>query len=217
MILSFQAKGEWSFGISDCTSSVVSDNYLENIAVVAFGGSWNCEHKHAIGGCLDRDNRDSIQICINLNPGDNILVDTVNEEKYFTKANAIACIERENVALHALKDSLKSFGFLDSSSSSSSCCCGGVVDYSPGKPKEEIIISSSSSSSSSSSAYYSPEAKKEYSSRSSSSAYYSPETNEEYSSSSSTREESSSKSSNSSSSSSSYSCSMACGTVHYWK
>ena len=164
MILSFQAKGKWSFGISDCTRSVVSDNYLEDIAVVAFGGSWNCEHKHAIGGCLDRDNRDSIQICINLNPGVNILVDRVNEEKYFTIDNAIECIDRENVALDALKASLISFGFLDSSSSSSSSSSsrsssssssssgsGGVVDYSPAELKDSSSSSTSSSISSSSS------------------------------------------------------------------
>jgi len=96
-----------------------------------------------------------MQICINLNPGINIFVDKVNEKEYFTKANAISCIERENVALEALKVSLISFGFLDSSSSrssssSSSSGSGGVVDYSPAKLKDSSSRGSSNTSSTSS-------------------------------------------------------------------
>ncbi len=99
-----------------------------------------------------------MQICINLNPGINRKVDRVNKEKYFTIANAISCIERENVALEALKVSLISFGFLDSSSSrsssSSSSGSGGVVDYSPAELKDSSSSSSSTSSSISSSSSY---------------------------------------------------------------
>jgi len=84
LIISFQAKGIRSFDILDCDNSVVSNNYLEDIAVVAFGGSWNCKYKHAIGGSVDRDNRDSIQICINLNPGVNKFLDRDDETNYFT-------------------------------------------------------------------------------------------------------------------------------------
>ena len=39
----------WSFNILDCDNSAVSTNYLQHIDVVAFGGGWNCKHKHAIG------------------------------------------------------------------------------------------------------------------------------------------------------------------------
>ena len=62
LILSFQPKDMWSLDIFDCDNSVVSHNYLEDITVVAFVGGWNCKHKHAVGGSVDRDNRDSIQI-----------------------------------------------------------------------------------------------------------------------------------------------------------
>ena len=54
---------------------LVTNNYLQEIAVVAFGSGWNSKHKHVIGGSVDRDNKESIQICINLNPGVNKFVD----------------------------------------------------------------------------------------------------------------------------------------------
>ena len=119
LIISFQPEDMWSFNILDCDNSTVSTNYLQCIAVVAFGGGWNCKHKHAIGGSVDRDNRNSIQICINLNPGVNKILDR-DDENYFTVENATNCIQRENVALDALRDSLLISGFSNSSSSSSS-------------------------------------------------------------------------------------------------
>ena len=111
----------WSLDILDCdnSNSVVSNHYLEDISVFAFGGGWNCKHKHAVDGRVDRHSRDSIQICINLNPGINKFLDTVDEVNYFTSENAIECIERENRALYALQASLLCVGFIHSSSSSS--------------------------------------------------------------------------------------------------
>ena len=58
-----------TFEILDCDNSVVSNNYLEDITVVASGGGWNCKHKHAVDGSVDRHSR---EICLNLNPGINI-------------------------------------------------------------------------------------------------------------------------------------------------
>jgi len=121
-----------TFEILDCDNSVVSNNYLQDIAVVAFGGGWNYKHKHAIGGSVDRDNRNSIQICINLNPGVNKILDRYDKE-YFTIENAINCIQKEKKALDALRYSLSSSGFSSSSSNSSSnyvcqIACG-QVDY----------------------------------------------------------------------------------------
>ena len=49
LIISFQPEDMWSFNILDCDNSAVCTNYLQDIAVVAFGGGWNCKHKHAIG------------------------------------------------------------------------------------------------------------------------------------------------------------------------
>ena len=92
---------------------VVSNNYLEDITVVAYGGGWNCKHKHAVGGSVDRDNRDSIQICINLNPGVNKFLDRY-DKKYFTIDNARDFTQRENVALDFLRISWSSKGFRSS-------------------------------------------------------------------------------------------------------
>ena len=94
IIICFQAKGTWSFDIQENHNSVVSTNYLQDITVVAFGGGWNCQHKHTVGSSVDRDNRDSIQICINLNPGVNKFLDRDDEANYYTKKNAIDCIQR---------------------------------------------------------------------------------------------------------------------------
>ena len=111
----------WSFDILDCDNSVVSTNHLQDIAVVAFGGGWNCsKHKDdVIGDSVDRDNRDSIQICINLNPGVNKFLDRYDKE-YFTIENALNGIQRENKALDALRDYLSNFGLSSSSSGSGS-------------------------------------------------------------------------------------------------
>ena len=81
----------WSLDILDCdnSNSVVSNQYLEDISVFAFGGGWNCKHKHAVDGRVDRHSRDSIQICINLNPGINKFLDRVDEVNYYTIDNAI--------------------------------------------------------------------------------------------------------------------------------
>jgi len=120
LVISFQPTGMWSFDNLDCYNSVVSHNYLKEICVVAFGGGWNCKHKHAVDGRVDRHSRDSIQICINLNPGINKFLDRDDEVNYFTSENAIECIERENSALFALQASLLCVGFSHSSSSCSS-------------------------------------------------------------------------------------------------
>ena len=45
-------------------SSLVSNNYLQEVAVVVFGGGWNSKHEHAIGVSVDRDNRDIVQILL---------------------------------------------------------------------------------------------------------------------------------------------------------
>ena len=73
------------------------NNYLQDITVVAFGG-WNSKHRHAIGGSVDRDNRNSI-------------LDRYDKE-YFTIENAINCIQKEKKALDALRYSLSSSGFI---------------------------------------------------------------------------------------------------------
>ena len=96
MIISTQSKAVWSLdsietsstGILACANCLVSNNYLQENAVVAFRGGWNSKHKHAIGVSVDTDNRDSIQICINSNPGVNKFVDR-EEIDYFTPLKCI--------------------------------------------------------------------------------------------------------------------------------